>query len=505
MNTKRNQTRGASKSGFVGDVVKLVSGTTAAQVISIIVVPILTRLYAPEAFGVLAIFISIVSVLGECSCFGYDRAIMLPKSDDDAAKLVAISSFLSLFISILCVPVLLLFGQQISSMVGTAGMTGYLSLIPLTVLMTGIFLALNQWNSRRQKYTRLSVARVMNTTISSAEQIGCGIVGMATSFNMIVGSTLGTIGSTLFLGFAYVRDAGAYCRLRSIRSSEMKALMARYRKFPLYDTWSTILNNISWQLPVFFLAGYFSPVEAGYYALGNRVLRMPMNFIGTSMAQVFYQRASQAKQDGSLSQLVEGVFKRLVAFGLFPMLIIMFVGRELFSIVCGTQWAEAGVYTQILSVWTFFWFISSPLSSLFYIHEKQDMLLLINALILVTRIASLWIGGVLGNARLAVGLFAVSGVVMYGYLSLYMLRTSHMSLGRIFRIIGVQLMTFIPVALVLASLRWWQVAPWVTLIVASAFLIMYMSVTAMRDTHLRGVMNGWLAGMKGRLHAPECV
>ena len=36
---------------FKGDVLRLVSGTGLAQLIAILAAPILTRLYAPEAFG----------------------------------------------------------------------------------------------------------------------------------------------------------------------------------------------------------------------------------------------------------------------------------------------------------------------------------------------------------------------------------------------------------------------------------------------------------------------
>lgn len=44
------------KTSFAGDVMKLVSGTTFAQVVGVLASPLLTRLYAPEAFGASALF-----------------------------------------------------------------------------------------------------------------------------------------------------------------------------------------------------------------------------------------------------------------------------------------------------------------------------------------------------------------------------------------------------------------------------------------------------------------
>ena len=81
------------KTSFAGDVLKLVSGTTLAQAIGILITPILTRLYAPEAFGTLALFTSITSILSVIACMRYELAIMLPESDEEAANLLGVWDF----------------------------------------------------------------------------------------------------------------------------------------------------------------------------------------------------------------------------------------------------------------------------------------------------------------------------------------------------------------------------------------------------------------------------
>lgn len=485
------------RSGFVSDVMKLISGTTLAQIISIVVMPILTRLYSPEAFGVLAIYSAIVSVVGEVSCFGYDRAVMLPEDDRDAERIVVISIILSAAISVLCVPLFMVFGRQLSFLIGTQGETNYLWLVPPAVLITGIFIVLNQWNSRKKLYGRLSIVRVINSIISSAGQIAAGFAGFTASIFMIVASIIGTVSSTIYLIVRSLGRGEGRGLLQGLYWIDVKVLIYRYKKFPLFDTWSTIINSISWQLPVIMLAGFFSPVEAGYYALGNRVLRMPMNLIGSSMAQVFYQRAAQAKLDGSLTHLVKGVFKRLVSFGLFPTLLLAFIGGDLFVTFFGNNWIEAGIYTQILSVWTFFWFISSPLSSLFYVHEKQGMLLAINGMILLTRIASLWIGGALGNARLAVTLFAASGIIVYGYLGIFMLLTSKVSVLNICRIFGANTAAFIPACAVLLLLKGMHASACSTVIVSMFVLLGYFLFATWNDLYTRSLLLGLLKYLKG--------
>jgi len=198
--------------------------------------------------------------------------------------------------------------------------------------------------------------------------------------------------------------------------------LKRYKNFPLIDSSSALLNTISWQLPALLLTAFFSPVVAGFYSLGFRVLQMPMSLIGGAIAQVFFQRASEAYHDGTLEPLVENIFVLLLKLSVLPILLIAVAGEELFIVVFGVTWGEAGVYAQILSIWAIFWFISSPLSTILSVREKLTLGLSMTLLNFSTRLLSLVIGGVLGSAILAMTLFSVSGVLVYGFSCFVFLR-----------------------------------------------------------------------------------
>lgn len=65
---------------FRGNVLRLVSGTGVAQIIGILSMPILSRLYTSESFGLVALFISLTSILGIIACMHYELAIVLPNN-----------------------------------------------------------------------------------------------------------------------------------------------------------------------------------------------------------------------------------------------------------------------------------------------------------------------------------------------------------------------------------------------------------------------------------------
>ena len=420
----------AKKSSFAGDVTKLVSGTAFAQAVSLLAAPIIAHLYAPEAWGVLAIFTSITGILGVIACLRYELAIMLPEKDEEAINLLGVSLVFAILIALLTMPIIYWGRGPILRWLNAPGLELYLWLVPVMIFIHGVFLGLNYWNSRTRHFGRLSIARVASSLTTTIGKLGFGYGGYATAGTMIGATVAGQAFATTVLGGQTWRDDRKLF-YKSIRWREILTGIKRYKKFPIYSSWSGLLNTTSWQLPVLMLGAFFTPTIVGFYALGFRILQIPMSLIGSAIGQVFHQRAAEAKMQGTLAPLVEGLIKRLLTICLFPMLMLTIIGRDLYIIVFGETWAEAGVYTQILSIWALVWFISSPLSTLYGVLEKQEQGLFLQLLIFITRILSIGIGAYCGSARLALLLFSVSGIIAYGYLVYKILRFSGASLHTI--------------------------------------------------------------------------
>ena len=403
----------SSSSSFAKDVVKIVTGTTFAQVITVLASPLITRLYGPEAFGLLALFISINNIIGVIACMRYEVAIMLPKDDREAANLLNLSLLCVVIVSGLTVPVLYFWGDALLSLIKAPSLAPYLILIPPFVLINGIFLALNYWNSRTRHFGRLSIAQITNSLTTTGMQLGEGLAGNTTGGSLVYARLVGSSVTTIVLGGQIWREDHVLLRT-SISWKGMLEGLKRYKNFPLIDSGSALLNMISWQLPAFLLAAFFSPTVVGFYSLGLMIIQTPMNLVGGAIGQVFFQRASVAYNDGNLAPLVETVFDVLLTLSLFPMLLLAVAGEDLFLVVFGEAWGEAGVYAQILSIWAIFWFLFSPLDTILSLREKLTLGLNWNILNFSTRLLSLVIGGLMGSIMVAIALFSVSGTFVYG-------------------------------------------------------------------------------------------
>ena len=186
------------KSTFLKSVFTLMTGTTIAQAIPIIASPILTRIYTPEDFGLLALYLSIVSIVGVGITARYELAIMLPKKNKDALNLVVLSIFVSLVISVIVFILVLVSGKSFASILGNELIYPWLYFVPFSLLLTGVYQSFNYWSNRNKKYRRLATNRVVQSTTTAGVNLGIGIIKKG-PYGLILGNIISQTTSTLRL------------------------------------------------------------------------------------------------------------------------------------------------------------------------------------------------------------------------------------------------------------------------------------------------------------------
>lgn len=197
-----------SSSGFAANVLKLVTGSVFAQGLGVLAAPVIARLFAPEAFGVAALFASITGIVGVVACLRYELAIMLPKTDEEAVNLLGVSLFFVLIVTIISTLIIFFADDVIVNLFNSPELSKYLWLVPLAVFVTGIFTALNYWNSRTKHFGRLSIARVVSSVVTQMGILGAGFTGFVSGGTLITARVLGQFVSTLVLGGQIWRNDG---------------------------------------------------------------------------------------------------------------------------------------------------------------------------------------------------------------------------------------------------------------------------------------------------------
>ena len=418
------------KEGLAKGVAVLVSGSVLGSALALLASPFLTRLFSPEDFGIFAIFNSILEIFGVIACWRYQLAIPLPKDDQTAGDLVLLCmNVLGFMVFVMSVGIIF-GGDWFLAFIQAEALRPYVWYLPLTLFFMGGIQVFNHVAIRRKNFEAIAKATLSQEGGTVLVQLLMGILNFG-PVGLVVGKTLGQI-----VGFFHLVKTLLSERIFSFTKgnrSQLRETALQYKRFPIYSTWSGLFNTVSKSLPVLLLAFYFGPAIAGFFALSRRVLQTPMDLIGQAIAKVFFSEASEAIRAGKIKSLTERVFVRLLQFGIPLILIIGLAAPEVFTLVFGKTWREAGVYTQWLAPFIFFVFITTPMGTLPSVLGKQKQELVFQTILLMGRIASLMVGGTLHDPRMAIALFA--GVSAFSWF-IYMLWNMHLSGHKMKTVIG---------------------------------------------------------------------
>ncbi len=396
-----------TKEGSRGPVVTLLSGTAVTLVLSYLALPVLTRLFADEAFGVSDYFVTIVSVLAAFAALRYEDAVMLPGSDKKANAILWLAGVLSIGVAAL-VAVAALWSEEIAALLGLPEIAPWLWLVAPVLLLIRFGRLAEAWLTRKRAFRTITGAEAANKIGILASRIGLGAATNLGAGGLIGGFIAGQAAWAAWFGTALLRRFEAASAWRpSMR--ELRSVARRYRRFPLYATPSSLLNAVLGRLPVLLLPVYFGWDETGLYGRAFAALAIPLSFIGTAVAQVFFVDGARAWRENRLAGFTKNVHARLVMVGMFPCLLLVAAGPELFAFAFGADWRIAGVYEQYLAGWFFISAVASPLTRLFDILELQRAELAISIGSFLLLAAALMWGGPTGNILFTMALMAIAG------------------------------------------------------------------------------------------------
>lgn len=399
---------------FAESIIKIAFFTVLTQLMLVLASPILTRIFSPESLGVLALFTTVSSIIGSISCFRLELAIPLPESEGEGYQIYLISVLTSMIVSVLIFTIIFIFKTPLLQYPFFQPLSNIFYFIPFTICMVGIISATNYLFIRKKYFTLSAFTSFIIAVVTITLQILLPFILSSEPFVLVIGKNFGMLAGILIIVILLFKLFRNQIRFDLRGSYE---LCKRYKNFIQYDIGATLLNVVSWNLPALILNYFFTTTIIGYYSLAFMVIQAPMGIVGNALNQVLYQKTAEDKNKGKpSSELIFYGLKKIVGITLIPSLTIFLFGQVIFSIIFGQTWEEAGLYAQILIIWGFFWFISSPFSSIIYTHEEQMKGLLIQIFIFIGRFFSLIIGGIIGQPWIALLLYSLSGVVTYGYL-----------------------------------------------------------------------------------------
>ena len=394
------------RSAGVRNFAKLLSANVVAQVIGLVVYPVLTRMYAPDDFGLLNLFLSISGVLAILATAEYQYAIVLPKEDEKAHGVLQTGGLIALCVTgivLLSVP----FSHPIASIFKTPSLAKWYWLMPVYVLASACWILLNYYYTRHKQFGRISCYQISQSVLNAGAKVGCGYAGFLHG-GLICSTVLAPVVAVL-ISIARSWRKGLR-EVLHVDKNVCKEVAKEYGNFPKYSLPRALVNNLSGSLPALLLTPFFGLTNLGFWGMAITLAFRPINMISQSLYQVLFQHVA-AKVNRR--ETIRPMLRRFVLCGTC-IASLCFVGLyvilpELTQWLLGAEWNITGHYIRVMLPWLLVNILSATTSFLIDIFQKQKISLYIEILSLVVRLTGLLVGVLLHDFYYSVVGYCVAG------------------------------------------------------------------------------------------------
>ena len=400
-----------TKNTFIRAVAVLIGGSAIAHGITAVALPVLTRLYTPADFSVLAVFSGILSVVSVAACLRFDIAVSIPEHDVDAVNLLALAVLCAGLFAAVALLIVILAPAWVTGILKQPRIEPYLVMLPVGIFLAGAYSALQMWFVRNRQFALIARSRVAQSAASAGTQVGLGALAI-TPIGLLVGFVMNTGVACIGLGYRFLRDKRSRGAQVAASWTGMTAMAKAYQRYPKFSTFEALFNSAAIQVPIIIIAALASGPEAGYLALAMAVMQAPMALFGTAIAQVFVSKAPAEFRAGRLGSFTAEVFGGLLKAGAGPIIAAGILAPVAFPLIFGATWERAGWLVAWMTPWFVLQLLSSPLSMVLHVVGRQRAALALQLCALMLRVSTVLLASIWWPAMLPEA-YALSGFVFY--------------------------------------------------------------------------------------------
>lgn len=403
------------KGSFYQNFAITLSWNTLAVAVGFLYTPFLARLYTPEAYGLLGVYLALAQNVSLVATLQLPRAYTLAETENDMSRLFSASALFTTVVVIVVLFCVILFKTSILNFFNILPLGDMLYLLPFTILLLAVSDIYRSWNIRYKNFKRNAVNQFIASVFSRSLSVLYALRFSTQQFGLILGDTTSKIAEVLHFG-----AKGATQQLRksvyeNLSWSNFQETILRYKNYPVYVLPGSLVAVLLPQIPLFFFTKYFSLEDAGYFSLANSMLNVPVMILAGAIAPVFLQKVSEVYLETQVrvGVLAQELANKLFYLGVFPILILTVFGDVIFGVVFGPPWIQAGVISGYMGFYFLLMLIHVPLLSIYRIYKQEQYLLLMNVVHVVVNLLALYSGYYMSSIEMSVLALSISNVCLY--------------------------------------------------------------------------------------------
>lgn len=351
------------RSHFARSVLTLGVGAVVSQLIPLAAYPLLSRLYTPAQFGVLALVSSIFSIISKVGTLQYKQAILVVEGAWRVPAVLMLCFGVGTLVHVVSIPVLY-------AIYGLGYLPGFPAhwLILVSVACSfayTIYYIYNEWCVREGYFGKLSQNKVINALANALGKISL----CWWTHGLVFGELAGRLIASGVSLRHFIRQIGH--ALRGVKRADALAEARHFAALPRYSFPGTFIGTLADHLPVFLIGYYFQNELLGQYSMATMVLSLPISVIGMTFSDAFRHKASRLfAEQGNCRTLYRKLLAIFAPVALVGCVAAMLILPTLFRWVLGNKWDVAGQYAVILCPSVFIGLLNTVFSSMWVIANK---------------------------------------------------------------------------------------------------------------------------------------
>ncbi len=352
---------------MVRDVGTLMRGTLIAQGIGLLLLPVISRLYTPAAFGAFGFYQAAILLLTVIACMRYDQAILTAADEKEAVALFQLCAVVGAVMALL-----LLVPVAVMDRLGVARqVSGALSpywLVP-GMFISGLTLAANAALTRLADFKGAAASKMTQAAANSATSLMVGLTVPGGGPGLILADQIGKLGA---VGVAIARLPAGLAPLLRVDLAALAALARRFGDFPRLSVLGGLMNNGGSFLTPALIYWLYGASTAGQFALVDRTVSLPLGLVIITFSQAFSSHyARLLREDARAAVPYFAALIRMAALaGLAPLALALVLSPVAFPLIFGAQWREAGIYAQLLAVMYYSSLVVGPVNTALVVAGK---------------------------------------------------------------------------------------------------------------------------------------
>lgn len=346
------------------NVAKISSGVLLSQVIAVITLPIITRIYGAEVIGIWTLLNAIAMLARSLSDLGLTNSIMIEDEENivNTYKVITtVVAVISIISSVVITLFYTIFNRSIE--INTLFLFTFIIFIIFTTQQIQVCYT---WLNRKGEYNILMKNPIIQKGIFGITAIVLGLIGMKT-YGYFVGHIAGQLATLVYM------KGNLPKKMFTITLSDYQKTIFRHKRFVTYQMPTNVLSNFKNQVPVLLVQGLWGTEILGYYSVTVKLLQIPSTLLANAIGRVFFHITSAMKRDGkSIGQYVYRNLTIGMKIAIIPMIFLMAFGDVIAVVFLGSDWKIAGDFVRILTLQFFFMFLMNTVQGLSIILEKQN-------------------------------------------------------------------------------------------------------------------------------------